>query len=242
MDNSSPMTTFFRNKWVRLFLIIDAIAIIVVVIFAINNALKTSVLNFNVTPLDAEILVNGREYENGTYRVMPGKYEVEISHEGMVTKEFTVELGAEEITNIVAYLVGEDGGFDFYELKDNYGSYVKLTEIASADNNITTDRDTSAEEFVAKMEKDFELFSILPIVDKTPTGYGLEYGVNYQYDITAVQDGRQRDDCDRALCLYITSSKDKEEQGVLKKVSDLVNSLGYNIERFQIIYEVIRHE
>lgn len=232
MDNSSPMTTFFKNKWVRLFLIVDAIAIIAVVVFAVNNALKTSVLNFNVTPLDAKILVNGREYEDGSYRVMPGKYEVEISHEGMVTKTFNVELGGEDIVNIVTYLVGEDGGFEFYELRDNYGSYVELSEIASAENNVTTDKDTSAEEFVAMMEKDLAVYTsgVLPI---NYSRYDFEENGRKLIEDVTIRKG-QSGECAKTLCIEALMLFTDDKNAIMAQLADK----GFKVEDYEIIYKI----
>ncbi len=233
MDGSGSLVRdFFRKKWVRLILILDVVVVFVVVGLAINNAMKTSVLSFNVVPIDAAITVNGDSgYVNGTYKVMPGAYEIMISHEGMTTKTFSVELGGEDIVNIVTYLVGEDGGFEFYELRDNYGSYVELSEIASAENNVTTDQDTSAEGFVAKMKKDFEMY----VSEAFPIKYS-------RYEDTdegrllkeAVSIWRGEDDeCEKILCLKVsmlfTDDKDVARELLAEK--------GFEVEDYEIIYE-----
>ena len=247
MDNSSPMKTFFRNKWVRLFLIVDAIAIIAVVVFAVNNVLKTSVLNFNVTPLDAKILVNGREYENGAYRVMPGKYEVEISHEGMTTKAFTVELGWEEIANMTVYLVGDgeidatlsgvnDPRFEFYKLKDNYGSYTKLAEMATPGNNVTYDQDVSAEEFVVGVEGAMGLMRELPIIRQL-SHFFPETGVKHIDKITIMNGERYDDgsDCETYLCLCIEYYNDGVVDNYYDLAVDKILEAGYDIEDYEVI-------
>lgn len=245
MDNSSPMTTFFRNKWVRLFLIVDAIAIIAVVVFAVNNALKTSVLNFNVTPLDAKIMVNGREYENGAYRVMPGKYDVVVSREGMTTKEFTAELGWEEIANMTVYLVGEgeidatlsgvnDPRFEFYKLKDNYGSYTKLAEMATPGNNVTYDQDVSAEEFVMGVEGAMGLMRELPIIWAS-SHYYPDTGAKHTDRIT-IMNGAEDDECRTMLCLVAIWFDDGLLEDYHKQVDDMILDVGYELGDYEVIY------
>ena len=237
-SNVSPVKAFFRNKWVRLVLAIDAVVLVALLVVLIMNAMKTSVISFDVTPIDAKILVNGSEYTNGSYRFAPGTYEIVASHEGMATKSFTVELGDDSIVNLATFLVGEDGGFGFYELRENYNSYVKLAEMASVENNLTVDHDVSAEEFITEFQKDYGIFEILPIVDRTPSKYGLEAGVAYQYDMLMIQEGLDVDECLMTLCLYATDTLGGRED----YVKEIVNNFGYDAGDFQIVYEVVGYE
>ncbi len=235
-ENRSSVAEFFRNKWVRLIIILDIIAIIVVVIFTVFNVMKTSVLYFNITPLDATISVNGdSNYANGSYRMLPGDYEIAISHEGMTTKTFNVELGGDSIVNIVTYLAGEDGGFEFYELRDNYSSYVELAGIASAENNVTTDGDTSAEEFVAEMEERLSLMDKLPLVRQIP--HLLSNGARH-IDRILVENGVEmlEDGCTSILCLYADYYDDGAIDDYKQAVKDLIIEAGYNPIDYEIIY------
>ena len=64
--NISPLKAFFKNKWVRLILILDIAAIIAIVVIIIINSTRVSTLVFDIAPLDATISVNGDEhYKNG---------------------------------------------------------------------------------------------------------------------------------------------------------------------------------
>lgn len=234
MDSGSPVRAFFGNRWVRLVLVLDAIAVVAVIIFMIINAMKTSVLYFNVTPLDATISVNGNiGYTNGSYRMLPGDYEIAISHEGMTTKTFNVELGGDSIVNIITYLANEDGGFEFYEMKDDYSSYIALTEMATAGNNTTTDQDTSAEEFVERMEEDIAVYTsgVLPIKY-------YDYEIENEREVlkrkVVIKNGYGTDECAKTLCIeaLMLFTEDKE------LVSDLLIENGLNVEDYEIIYEI----
>ena len=78
----------------------------------------------------------------------------------------------------------------------------------------------------------------LPIIDKTPTGYGLDYGVNYQYNTLIIEDGRYLEDCERMLCLYIRDTSGEKEQYAM----DIIKKFGFNIDLCQIIYEKVGYE
>lgn len=237
----SPIKAFFQNKWVWLVMVLNLIAIVVVAVLFISNANKTAVMNFVITPVDAEIAVNGKSgYSNNgeAYYFAPGTYEVKISREPLNTKVITVDLEADHNTTVTTFL-SEDGGFEFYKLKENLSSYYVLTEIAAKNDNQTIDDDTSAEDFIEKMQNNFELFSeYLPIVDRTPTGYGLEYGVGYQYDTLMIEDGRYLENCKEILCLYVTDTSGEKEQYAMS----VIKKFGFDTDLCQIIYEKVDYE
>ena len=235
------ISNFFRNKWVWLVLAINLIAIIVVIFLSSNEAAKTAVVSFIVAPVDAEITVNGSgNYNNDgeAYYFAPGSYEVKISHESLNTKTFTVNLEAGHNTTIIAFL-SKDGNFDFYKYGENANSYYELAEIASKGSNQTIDGDTSAESFIENMQNNFNLFSeYLPIMDRTPTGRGLEDGMSYQYDTLLIEDGSSLDNCEKLLCLYVTDTSGEKEQYAM----DVIHKFGFDTDLCQVIYEKVNYE
>lgn len=241
-DNISPVNAFFRNKWVRLILMVDAAALVGLFVMIIMNAMKTSVLYFNVTPIDATISVNGdTNYENGSYRVMPGKYEIAISHEGMETKTFEIELEGDAIANVVTFLVGDGsyegsfGGkeFGFYELKDNYDSYMKLKEIVSGKDNAVTDEDVKAAAFVKRMEEDIALYTsgVLPI--RYAEYNSGEDGCGIKKRIT-IRNGHNSGECAKTLCLQALMLYTDEKE----LVDSLILDNGLELENYEIIYKI----
>lgn len=231
-DNGSvsPIRAFLRNKWVRLILIIDVIAIITVIGVIVWNATKSTMINFNVTPIDAKIQIDGSgEYSNGSYRVHPGTHEITISHDGLVTKTFTLDLQSGYNTTLTAFLSGEGNNFEFYELKDNYASFEQLAAIASADNNITTDQDTSAEQFIQDIEYALSILEILPIrgyvyVDSQPNNSPAGF---------AILDGLNEEKCEKVACLLVNYVREGAESAIMKKIEET----GYDPVDYQIIYE-----
>lgn len=167
--NTSPIKLFFHQKWVRIVLVLDLLAIIAVIAVAIFNTTKTAVITFYVAPVDATITMGGTRYNNGTYQVSPGTYDVTISHPDLNQKTIHLDLPGNSTTNVTTFLSATDDNgtqtFDFYTLKPNYDSFQVLASIAGKDNNQTIDHDTSAELFIAEYQEQYNLYysSVIPI-------------------------------------------------------------------------------
>lgn len=227
----SAVKAFFRNRWVRAILIIDVLAIIAIVGVIVWNATKNSTINFNVTPIGAKIQIDGQgEYYNGSYQIHPGTHEITISHDSLTTKTFTLDLQPGYSTTLVAFL-SNNGDFDFYTLKGNYGSFQKLAEIAAASNNLTTDQDTSAYQFIADYQQAYSLWqNNLPI---EYSDYGPADGGWTKLDKGVTIRTSSDDDCQLTLCInaiYIGASIDF--------VNQLLIDNGFNLEDYEIKYKV----
>ena len=226
MQDGSIVGDFFRNKWVRLILVLDIVAIIVIIAVAIVNSLKTAVIEFNVTPINSVISVNGdSSYSNGSYRFFPGTYEITVSREGLDPKTFILELGNNDVQTVALFL-SNNGNFDFYALKENYSSFAKLAEIASAANNLTIDHDTSAEKFIEEFNRKTSINQILPLeyqfIDDT------NYGTNSFFAID------ENSDCVyNGLCLIVSPIINASETQIL----EFIRTNGYNPSDYQITFE-----
>ena len=230
--SSTPIKEFFRNKYVRLFLIFDFLAIIAVIAIAIYNSTKNAIIELVVAPIDATISINGNSsYHNGTFRIHPGTYEIVISYDGLDSKSFSIKLEPNSSTAIITFLT-ENGNLDFYELKDNYSSYLMLSKIASSSDNRTTDRDTSAEAFITKFEKNYSLYqSKLPI---NHTEYELIDNKDTMVYNLAIRQASDKSSCTKYLCI--------EAIMILTDDKNLVNSMlkdaGFNLEDFEVEYKI----
>ncbi len=221
----TPIGNFFRNKWVRLILIIDVLIIIGVIAIIIYNSTKTAIIDFTVAPVDSTITVNGdSSYNNGSFQFHPGSYEVVISHDGLDSKTFNIELQANNNAAVTTFLA-KDGNFDFYELKDNYPSYLMLERIASSSDNQTTDHDTSAEEFIADFQRNYKLYSTeLPV---TYSEYGDDGKLSKYISV------RANHDCIITLCLRAIIRSESDEA----LVDAMLIGAGFNLEDFEIEYK-----
>lgn len=231
--NTSPIKLFFHQKWVRIVLVLDLLAIIAVIAVAIFNTTKTAVVTFYVAPTDATITVNGAKYENGTYKFSPGSYDITISHPELNSKTFHYDLASDSSTLVTTFLssTDDDGdpSFDFYEQSSNYYSFQALASIAGKDNNQTIDHDTSAEDFVARMQKILSIESLLPIVDNI---YGVP-GVNTATTGYSIRNNIDNQECQKVACLLVMYYGEGYEEAVAEEI----RSIGYNPTDYEIIYE-----
>ncbi|MBP5656435.1 hypothetical protein J6X15_02520 [Candidatus Saccharibacteria bacterium] len=228
--NNSPLQEIFHNKYILAFLIIDIIAIVALVGIFVNRATKVSSINFNVTPVDATISVNGdKHYSNGQYDIAPGTYKVVISHDGLDTKTMTVDIGARDYANVTVFLADADHNFDYYKLQNSYESYRKLKAIASAENNITTDKDASAQDFIADFERAMSIVDELPI-----KGYVYsEPSANMSTGGFTIENGLYKKQCTQSACLIVRYYGKDYEKEVLKQIKQA----GYNPDDYQLVYE-----
>ena len=225
----SPLKQFLSNKWVIAILCANVVAIIIVIAILISNSTKTATVNFNIAPLDAKIQIDGGgEYYNGAHQIHPGSHTITISHDGLTTKTFTMDFPSDYSTTVCTFLSNE-GNFEFYELRDNYESYQQLVAIASANNNITTDQDTSAEAFISEIQQKLTISEVLPI-----KGYlYAAIGVGSSTGGYTIRDEGGKEKCEKIACLIVSYYGEGYEEAATKAIEDA----GYNPTDYQIIYE-----
>jgi len=228
MDNGSvaPIRAFLAKKWVKAVLVLDVVLIVGLVIFGVVQSGRNAIIDFEVTPLDVEISLNGKGgYENGEYKVFPGEYQVRITHEGLEPKELTVTVGANEYVTVATFLKGEDGGFSYYELMDNYSDYESLRAMAAKGDNRTYDGDTSAEGFLEDFERAYEIFEEDFVGVAMPYEDGMGDWSVWSGDTT----GR----CEKTLCLYVVDLPDDKKN----ELKAMIEGKGYKLEDYQVIYK-----
>lgn len=233
--NISPIGKFLRNKWVWLTAAIDIIAIIVIVALYATKATATATISFNVAPVDATITINGsNDYKNNgqAYSIAPGTYEIQISHADLDTKTLTVNLEANHNTEIITFL-SKDNGFYYYTLKDSMGSFYRLASIASADNNQTTDHDTSAETFIVDYQKQYKLYSTELPIDYTERIISEERGRGVAYSLT-IRQASDKKPCTLYLCIEAFMSLTDDKSLVESKLREK----GFKVEEYEIIYKI----
>ncbi len=230
MDNL-PLGVFLRNKWVRIVLIIDALLLVAIIAFMIIGAMRTSILVLNITPVDAKILVNGKEYSNGTYSFKSGEYEIVISHEALETKSLSINLESGHNLTVATFLKPESNDFAYYTLKGNFDSFSKLEEIASSNNNLTYDSDHSAETFISSFRKKYDaLLEALPIEHQEYTN--TVDGRELTKDITIKMNSDA--ECKTFVCLKaLMLGTDNQSM-----VKSLMLEKGLKAEDYEIYYKI----
>ena len=213
--------------------VIDIIVTIITIGIAIWDTAKTVTLVLNVAPIDSTIQINSATYRNGTYRIHPGTYDVVVSHDGLDSKTFTLDLPANHSVTFSVFLKSGSDDVSFYENIENYSSYQKLAEIAGQGSNQTYDHDTSAEAFVTKFDKNYQLMQ-----EQLPVEY-----YDYRDDPNAspryttlkniaVYAGTE---CQKTLCLKIKVNVSDEKDFVTK----LLKEKGFDLDLFEVQDESI---
>jgi len=136
-----------KKKRVQLLIFGSIAGLIIIVLIAIFSIATENInnvtLNVRVTPGDATILINDKEYSNGEYRVTPGDYKVVVSKDGFDTHEDTYAAKRGETVDILVRLEQSDGGNDWY--LDNPDDDKLYTEIS--DRKAQKDQREFAERF-----------------------------------------------------------------------------------------------
>ena len=231
MLGEMTFSQFIRNKIVWLFFAIDVIIIIAIIALSINNATKDATIVFNITPTDASITLNGQGgYEsNGTYQIHPGEYTIVISRDGLDSKTFNVDLDHGTNTTITTYLT-QGGNVDFYKQRSQLSSFNKLRELATSNNNSTTDQDTSAYDGISNFYADQLSMSSLPINE---TYYeNTDSGRKLVYDVTIRK--ADNENCQTWLCLEALVLG-TDDQSV---VTDILNARRFKVEDYEIQYKM----
>ena len=230
--SSSRFKDFFSKRWVKAVFAVDVLALIAVIAVIIWNTTRTTVITFSVAPIDAKITLNGQgDYQNGTYKVHPGNYTVAISRDGLETKTFNLDLKSGDVAVLTVFLTGAENNLDFYELKNNYTSFQKLSEIASADNNKTTDHDTSAEEFIAKIQQLQDFYSTNLPFEYSEYGNSEDGRTILEYGITVRTSNE--DTCQKFLCIKAVG---KNVDQIF--ISQLLTERGFNLEDYEVHYQL----
>ncbi len=226
----SPVRSFFHNKWVRIIIIIDILIIFILIGIKLWQSTKVSVIEFNVTPIDASISVNGNtNYANGQYSITPGTYEIKISHEDLEPKTLSVNIGPDQIAPVNLFLTGANNDLSFYELQDNYKSFEKLQSIASTGKNTTTDNDTSAEKFISNFDHILSIFNKLPIKDYVYA----DPNANSSTAGFTIRSGQNNNSCEKTSCLLVNYYGYGYEDAVMEKIREA----GYDPSDYEIVYE-----
>ena len=229
--NNSLLSNFFHNKWIRLILLINFVIVVVVIAIAIYNNTKSAIVTFDIAPTDAKISINGdTHYANGSFRMLPGKYDVVISCDGLDSKTINLDLASHSSTLITIYL-SADGGKDysFYEMRDNIGSARRLLAMMGSEDDIVYDDDYSANSFVSKFGVDLDLFD-----NKLPLRETVHESPDVGGRIASAISIEKSDLCEKYLCISV---KAYGVEDVEKRAKELLEGAGFDLNYLEIKYE-----
>lgn len=188
------------------------LAVIGLVILAVINTRLDATLNVLVAPTSAEVVINGKKYENGDHKIESGEAVAVVSKEGFVTQEVTLKLTKGETTNLHLYLMPEDGTYDWYY--DHEDEMMILNTIGDNEAN------KNSASYVASN----------PIIEILPIIYA-DYDENWDYTEYRV-DGGSFDECEKVFCLKITDTTGGNRDAAMNKIREK----GFNPDDYEIIY------
>ena len=193
-------------------------AILIVLIILVASGLffatrKSATLEILVAPTSARIVINDKDYQNGTYKFEPGNMVATISKAGFTTKTVNFVLNEHQVTKLYVYLLEEGGGYDWY------------LEHAEDAKILSKIGDTEADYKSEQYRKKYPVSTVLPIVY---ANYDKEW--NYtEYRI----DGGQFDGCKTDFCIKITDVTGGNYENAIEQIENK----GYSLDDYQILYE-----
>ncbi len=199
------------NKLIRLALILFALITVVVILFAIISQSNTREVEILVAPTSATVTIDGKTYENGTYRLPAGELTVRIEKPNFITQTFTFDTIKND--RLYAYLLQQDGTFSWYETHQE--DDVIMSAIGSRE---------AAARAEAYSQK-FPITTLLPIIFA-------EYDEKYNYTEFRI-DGGKFEGCHSDFCLKVTDSTG----GNFDIAKELLLEKGINPTDYEILYE-----
>ena len=214
-QNLSLVQAFFKNKWVRLVLVFDALLVVALVGVMIFENTKSAMVDIMTVPSIAKVKIGGAEYSSGAYKVHPGDYEVEVKADGFVTKTVPVSAREGEISKVWVYLVPEEGNMNYYAQHEEDWENMKLINDEEAQR----------------------VYKILAIQEELPMDY-IEREVDNEGETSLKKDitisANNRGECRAYYCLKVATILDKNEDVVKKMLTDK----GFELNDYEVEWKV----
>lgn len=193
-----------------------AVMIIVITTFAVTDNIHPTktIVDLNITPVAANITLNGQLYRNGTYEIEPGTYSLKIEADGFVAKEYDIEVKANQTTSVNDYLLNSENGLQYY--MDNPSDMTTLY----------ASNDEDAKNFVSAFERKYALYY------NTPFDY--KYGYAGHHGWMKVDFGDASDGCQTRLCIVVDDVDSPESREALSKA---LSDRGFDVGDYEVIYE-----
>lgn len=189
-------------------------ATIILVITALNMK-STGEVEICVAPESATVTIDGKEYQNGTYRLPTGELKVHIEKDGFTSQDLSINNSGANVTKIYAYLVQSDGSMSWYNTHESDALLLNTIGDYLAEKK--------AEEYTEKH----------PIISSLPIIYA-NYDENYNYTEYRI-DGGSFPECDQDFCLKITDTTGDNLEDAKSKIREA----GFNPDEYEILYEYL---
>lgn len=201
---------YSKNKKI---LFIGAVVLFILVAIAIVvawliSAPKTATIEVTVAPSDATILIGGKKYRNGTYKIEPGDYSVDIQKDNFspYASEFTVK--KDEIYRVIACLNPLDGNNWYDENKEDSEVCRTVAELASEEYK----KDTLTE----------DIFSVVPYHS---------YDDGFNIDAALGADGEKT-----TIKISLLSCREQRREALKENALTWLKNHNVDVEKYEIEY------
>lgn len=191
---------------------------LIIGIFIVNSVKDYSpsitLLDLNLAPLNSKITLDGNTVSQGTNEVTAGTHHLAFSAAGFESKEYDIDVKANETNSITDYLLNAENGLKYYESNDAEMDVLRASS------------DEEAKEYAAAFDRKYKI--------RTDTPFELEYGDIGTYGIANVEFGEGTDKCQTRLCLIVGTYETEDSRSAL--IQALLN-LGYRYADYEVVYE-----
>lgn len=204
------MKTLIKSKPFILITLPLLIFIAIIIIIATINMGQTKEIEILITPASATIKIDGKNYQNGTYKFKEGEHQVHLEKENFTSKDFT--FNTSNTDKIYEYLEQTDGTYSWY--LNHEEDALLLTQIGSFNASVRALEFTKSHNAISK----------LPLVYAN-------YDEHYNYTEYRV-DGGKFSECVSDFCLKITDTTG----GNLDAAKQKLKEQGINPDNYEIVY------
>ena len=175
-----------------------------------------TLLDLNIAPLSSKITLDGNDIGQGISEVVPGTHHLAFSAEGFNSKEYDIEVKANQTNSVSDYLMNNENGLEYY--------LFSVTDMEV----LKTVKSEDVKEFIDNYNHAYTLFPKLPIEHTFYTDDGLGKVI--------IKDGRSSRRCKKYLCLEVDSITDTLTEAKSGVMEALHNS-GYSITDYEVVYD-----
>ena len=215
-----------EDKIIKVAGILSAICLVIILALIITGNINASTgrtfLSLNVAPVDAKIVIDGKEYANGVYELPAGEYSAEISKDGFEKKNANIKVNGGTTTVYYDYILNKEEGLDYF--KRNATDIAILSHV----NN------EEVEAFVNTYNQQKAVLDKLPLKKMVNMNAG---NARINAADVVVADGTNESSCEMAYCLLVRS--DGNNINAIKKAAkEMLSEKGFDLNNYEVVYDL----
>ena len=215
-----------EDKIIKVAGILSAICLVIILALIITGNINASTgrtfLSLNVAPVDAKIVIDGKEYANGVYELPAGEYSAEISKDGFEKKNANIKVNGGTTTVYYDYILNKKEGLDYF--KRNATDIAILSRV----NN------EEVEAFVNTYNQQKAVLDKLPLKKMVNMNAG---NARINAADVVVADGTNESSCEMAYCLLVRSDG-KNINAIKKAAKEMLSEKGFDLNNYEVVYDL----